>query len=291
MSPRYQLTTDLDLMPPATRDDSSTLGSAARAAGDGCRSGDGAVPSAPQRDPAASALQFEGFNPSVVERLVISSEMRPGLVEQYRRLAAGLHLAQLEQSTRIVMVASAVPAEGKTLTAMNLALTLSRSYNRRVLLIDADLRRPSIHDLCRLPNAWGLNDALKAATDRTPPRVALSPGLSVILAGRPNPDPVAALTSDRMRRILSEAAATFDWTVIDTPPVGLLPDAHLLAGMVDTALLVIRAGSTPFGLIQRAVDALGRDRIHGVVLNRVNQAGTASGQTYYGYYDSYFKTR
>lgn len=245
-------------------------------------------------DVSPPAVRFQGFDPGVLEKLVISSEMRSGLVEQYRRLAAGLHLAQIERPIKIVMVASAVPSEGKTLTATNVALTLSHSFKRRVLLIDADLRRPSMHAVFALPNGWGLNDALKAGAGRPPPIVPVSPRLSVMLAGRPDPDPIGALTSDRMRGILADAANTYEWIVIDTPPVGLLPDAHLLAGMVDTALLVIRAGTTPFSLIERAVEAIGRERIHGVVLNRVQQGAAAAGYTYYhyyGYYDSYFKKK
>jgi len=216
----------------------------------------------------------------VDDKLIISSEIKPIAVEQYRRTAAVLHHLQATSGTRVVMVASAIAGEGKTLTACNTALTLSESFHRRVLLIDADLRRPSVHHMFRLGNASGLNEALRAERDTKAPIVAVSPRLSVLPAGRPDPDPMGSLTSPRMRHIIEDASTAFDWVIIDTPPIGLLPDANLLAAMTDTVLLVIGAGSTPLHAIERAVKALDRSRIAGVVLNRVVNTGPE-----YGYYD------
>lgn len=190
-----------------------------------------------------------------------------GSIEQYRRLAARLHVAQAEAETRVVMITSAVASEGKTLTATNLALTLSESYKRRVLLIDADLRRPFVHELFRLPNVTGLNDGVRGDAGRRVPLIQVSEHLSVLTAGRPDPDPMSVLTSERMQRILKDAAAAFDWVIVDTPPIGLLSDAHLLARLVDTVVLVVKAGSTQHPEMVRAVEAIGRDRILGVVLN------------------------
>jgi protein-tyrosine kinase len=205
-------------------------------------------------------------------------------IEQYRRLAASLHHAQFERQTKVLMITSASPGEGKTLTATNLALTLSESYLRKVLLIDADLRRPSLHHVFRLPNVLGLSDALKSETDHKLPVIQVSANLTVLTAGRPDPDPMGGLTSDRMRRIVQEAAARFDWVIIDTPPVGFLSDANLLVAMVDAALFVVRAGKSPYRLIQRALDAIGRNGILGVVLNAVDENVDVAGYSYYGYY-------
>lgn len=222
----------------------------------------------------------------VGRKTVLQPDAPPLAVEQYRRLAAVLHRAQQQNGTRLLMIASAVPGEGKTLTAVNLALTLSQSYHRRVMLIDADLRRPTTHEVLQLPNVAGLNEALKSHSNWKPPIYEMSPYLSVLTAGRPNPDPMSGITSDAMRRLLKWSAEGADWVVIDTPPVGLLPDAHLLGAMVDAVVLVIAAGRAPYRLVQRAVDTLGRERILGVVLNRIEAA--AIGQTYgyhaYGYY-------
>lgn len=204
-------------------------------------------------------------------------------VEQYRRLAARLHLAQMEHQTRIVMVTSAIPGEGKTLTAANLALTLSESYRRKVLLVDADLRRPWMHQVFQVPNVTGLNDGLRSESERKVHLIEVTEGLTLLTAGRPDPDPMSVLSSDRMRHVLEEAGTRFDWVIIDTPPVGLLTDAHLLASLVDTVLLVVHAGYTPLAAINTAVQAIGRDRILGIVLNRADDAVLGQGYSYYGH--------
>ncbi len=236
----------------------------------------------PEGEPAAAAAGF-GAAGSGAEKLVVTSRPEQSTVEQYRKLAATLHHAQVERSLKIVMVSSAVSGDGKTLTSTNLALTLSESYRRRVLLIDADLRRPSLHEMFQVKNVAGLTECLKAETDDRLPLIRASSYLSLLLAGRPDSDPMSGLTSERMHRLIEEAAATFDWVIIDTPPVVLLPDANLLAAMVDAAILVIGAGKTPYKLITRAIDALGREKILGVVLNRVDRSCLTGGYGY-GYY-------
>jgi capsular exopolysaccharide synthesis family protein len=182
------------------------------------------------------------------------------------------------------MVASAVAGEGKSLTAANLALTLSESYRRNVLLIDADLRRPSLHSIFQVSGAPGLSDGLISVEEPKLPLHRLSSRLTVLPAGRPTSDPIGAITSERMRRLVEEAREVFDWVIIDTPPVGLLTDASLLASMADGVLLVVKAESTPFDLVNRAVDALGRERMLGVVLNRAREQAHQSSYDYYKYY-------
>jgi len=170
------------------------------------------------------------------------------------------------------------------LTSTNLALTLSESYRRRVLLIDADLRKPSLHEIFGAGNAAGLSECLTSDEERPLPVIQASQYLSIVVAGRPDSDPMSGLTSTRMRRLLANAAATHDWVIIDTPPVVLLPDANLLTAMADAAILVIGAGKTPHRLVIRAVEALGRERILGVVLNRVDRSLLVGGYGYgYGY--------
>jgi len=238
----------------------------------------------PGTDQTQSLRAFQGFSANTVGKLIVTPAMPSSAVEQYRRLAASLHHAQFERGVKVVMVTSAAPNEGKTLTTTNLALTLSESYHRNVLLIDGDLRRPSIHQVFQIPNVLGLNDGLKSETDQKLSLIQISEYLTVLPAGRPDPDPMSGLTSDRMRRLVREAAARFEWVLIDTPPVGFLSDANLLAAMVDGALFVVRAGKSPFRLIQRALDAVGRNRIIGVVLNAVKQSDDVVGYGYYGYY-------
>lgn len=236
------------------------------------------------QDEGALLAVFGGFNPTVRGKLVVTPTAPAAAVEQYRKLAATLHHLQCARGIKVVMLASAVPGEGKTLTATNLALTFSHSYRRRVLLIDADLRRPSMHQIFQVPNVTGLNDGLKNDVDRKLSLIQISEHLTLLPAGRPDPDPMSGLTSERMRRVIQEAAARFDWVIVDTPPVALLPDANLLAAMVDVAILVVRAGKSPYRLIQRALDAVGRDRLAGVVLNAVDDSADVAGYNYYGYY-------
>jgi protein-tyrosine kinase len=183
-----------------------------------------------------------------------------------------------------MMITSAVPAEGKTLTAVNLALTLSESYRKRVLLVDADLRKPTLHQLFHLNASAGLSEGLAAPADAKLVVRQVSSRLSVLPGGRPTADPMAALSSRRMRQLIEEAKETFDWVILDTPPLVLLPDAHLLSSMVDGTLLVIRANSTPHAMVARAMDIIGRESITGVVLNQAAQGQPSFGTGAHPYY-------
>jgi capsular exopolysaccharide synthesis family protein len=205
------------------------------------------------------------------EKIVVD-HMMPAALEQYRRLAAVLLDAQRAKGLKVVMIASATAGEGRTLTATNLALTLSESYQKHVLLVDADIRRPSIDGVFGLESSTpGLSDGLASVGSLTLAIRHVSSHLTLLPAGRPTRGPVAGLASPRMRSVLGEARQRFDWVILDTPPVMLLPDAHLLASMVDGVVLVIRAGSTPHALMTRAAEAIGRPRIVGAVLNCAQQ--------------------
>lgn len=237
--------------------------------------------------PAATAIPS-----SVISRLaederrkmVVGEHADASLVEQYRHLAATLHKAQAQSGYRSVMVTSALQSEGKTLTASNLALTLSHSYQRRVLLIDADLRRPRLQEMFMLPAGAGLTDSLTLPRGGKLPIHQISPTLWVLTAGRPTTDPMSTLVSSSMKQLLDDARDAFDWVIVDTPPIAILPDANVLAAMIDTALLVVSAQSTPYPMVQRAAQAVGTTRILGVVLNRADEAGVTDGYTYYGRY-------
>ena len=220
------------------------------------------------------------------DKIVLGDEADTGLVEQCRRVAAVLHHAQTQRGVRSVMIGSAVAAEGKTLTATNLALTLSHSFDRRVLLLDADLRRPSLHEMFGLPNDHGLVENLRAPNSGRLPVHAVSRNLWVLTAGQPTSDPMSILVSDMMKQLLADAMEQFDWVIVDTPPVALIPDANLLSGMIDKALLVINACTTPYPLVKRAAAAIGAERILGLILNRDERGvlGHEYGH-YYGDYD------
>jgi capsular exopolysaccharide synthesis family protein len=223
-------------------------------------------------------------DPQTVGKLMGTEGFSGAALEQYRKLAATLHHAQIERGIKVIMTGSALPGEGKSLTSVNLALTFSESYQRRVLLIDADLRRPTVQRIFGVPPLGGLNDGLKDTADRPMPITQVSERLFVLPAGRPEADPMSGLTSDRMQRLLAQASSAFDWVFVDTPPLGLLPDASLLSTLVDGVLLVVRSGKAPFALVKRAVETISHDRILGVVMNAIDPAHDRNAGGYYEYY-------
>jgi capsular exopolysaccharide synthesis family protein len=238
-------------------------------------------PSRPQAEPpdplpfrivaaprTAERGQFAPLHTAFERKLVVSGKASPLAVVQYRQLAAALQELQAERGLKTLMVTSALPNDGRTLTAANIALTLSETGARRVLLIDADVRRPSLHTLFRLPNACGLSDVLLSEHDDLA-LLQVSANLSVLPAGRPDLNTIAALTSDRMEDLLEHLSGEFDWILLDAAPVWFMPDAQLLARMTGAVLFVIGAGSTPYPLVAKAIAAVGPESVVGTVLNRV----------------------
>lgn len=230
-----------------------------------------------------ASLRLGDIPESFEGKLVVSSETAGFCVEQYRKLAAVLEGFRKDGQVRSLMVSSALPHEGKTLTVSNLALTFSESYKRRVLLIDADLRQPSIQKVFGLASGVGLCDDIRAPQEQRS-AVQVSANLSVLLAGQIGADPMAELSSDRMRALIEDAASRFDWVLVDTPPLCLVPDARLVARVTDGVLLVIAAGTTPYQKVSDAISQLGADRILGTVLNRTNAHALAAKDYYLDYY-------
>lgn len=179
------------------------------------------------------------------------------------------------------MITSASPGDGKTLTAVNLALVLAESYRYNVLLVDADLRRPSIPSVLDLSQGSGLSEVLRAPTEQKLALVPVTERLTLLPAGQPIANSIEALTSPRMRQILQEASTRFDWVILDAPPVGPTTDARILTQMVNGTLFVIHAGQTQYPDVQMAIDGIGREQILGVVLNGVEQT-PSSDYYYYG---------
>jgi capsular exopolysaccharide synthesis family protein len=227
--------------------------------------------------------RWGGFELDALERLVASKAAGPLLVEQFRGLAAALLRAQTEHHLKSVIVTSASPGDGKSHVSVNLALTLADSYRRRVLLVDADLRRPTLHQLFRVSNAKGLSDALTGSADGRAAVVQVSDVLTLLPSGRLEANPLSGLSSDRMKRLVADAGSRFDWVILDSPPVGVLADAHLVAETVDAALLVVRAGVTHYEDLEVAADKLGHEKILGIVLNAIDPA-EIRGKRYYTYY-------
>jgi capsular exopolysaccharide synthesis family protein len=235
--------------------------------------------------PQPHAIGFPAQVPEPVEGKLISLKgVDRQTVEEFRRLAGTLHSLQQQNGIKSLMVTSSMPREGKTLTSTNLALAFSELYQRRVLLIDGDLRRPSIEQIFGIQDTAGLGEGLR--TNGAPlPVVQVLPRLAVLPAGRPASDPTAGLASERMRSVLKEAVDRFDWVILDSPPVELSSDANLMAELVDGVIFVVAAGSTSYRTAERALTEIGRNRVIGTVLNRMRQSAVPPS----GYYDHYYR--
>jgi len=213
--------------------------------------------------------------------------------EAFRSLRTSLVFTSGGESTRIIAVTSSQPLEGKTTTACNLALALALGGSR-VLLIDADMRRPGLHKTIGLPNELGLSHLLVGqARVREVVQRTTEPNLFVITAGRTPPNPSELLASERMNHLIANLAqGPFDWVVIDTPPVLAVTDAVIIAQKVQGVVFVIGSEMTRRVHAERALETLqsGRARGIGVVLNRVDfDRNKYYYSRYYGYqYKSYY---
>jgi non-specific protein-tyrosine kinase len=206
------------------------------------------------------------FASDVSEKLVVLRDTSPEAIEQYRQLAEALSGARSARAANVVLVTSAAAGEGKTLTAVNLALTLSELHGQRVLLIDADLANPRIHELFQVSAGTGLNGYLGADGQKMPV-VEVTATLVLLPAGSADAS-ADRLASERMRELLADASRAFDWVIVDTVPVVPQAPASLPLDFVDRALLVVDASKTSRALAEQAVEILGRERLLGVVLNR-----------------------
>ena len=214
-------------------------------------------------------IEERGLPARIDERAAQAIES-PLFVEQFRRASATLIEAQAAGNLKVLLVASASPGDGKTLTALNLALVLGRSYGRRVLLIDGDLRRPSLHRVVGVPNRSGLADALQAQADVRLEVTPITETVTLLPAGPADPDPLRSLSSARMKRVIHEAAQRFDWVIIDSAPVGVVADASVLATLTDGIVFVVRADHSQYPAVKKAMQTLGHERILGVILNGVS---------------------
>lgn len=213
--------------------------------------------------------------------------------EAFRSLRTSLVFANASSGARLIGVTSSQPLEGKTMTACNLAMVLAFG-GARVLLIDADMRRPGVHRPMGVPNDNGLSHVLTGQSRiRDVVQTAGEPNLFIITAGHTPPNPSELLSSDRMRQLLEKLGqGPFDWIIIDTPPVLAVTDAVILAPYVTSFVFVIGAEMTRRAHVQRAVETLrgAQPASIAVVLNRVDfDRNKYYYSRYYGYhYKSYY---
>ena len=219
---------------------------------------------------------------------VLDPMIKPEIQEAYRALCTAILLSSPGNPPKVMLVTSSLPQEGKTTTIANCAVGLSlRKF--RVLLIDADMRRPRLHSVFGLPNSTGLSMYLAghASLDSVIRDVGPVANLSVITSGPISPHPAELVGSCRMQELLDECAERFDFVLVDSPPVLSVTEGVLISVMVDTTMVVVRAGQTTKAALRRALNMLSQvnARVMGVALNAVDLKRE---QGYYGqyYYDS-----
>ncbi|TAH53240.1 MAG: polysaccharide biosynthesis tyrosine autokinase [Chloroflexota bacterium] len=218
------------------------------------------------------------------DNLITLLHPRSPIAEEYRSLRTNLRYSGIENPGGALLVTSANPSEGKTTTAANLAVAMAQS-GKRVILLDADLRRPGIHPLFGLSNQMGLMTLFWEETPRVEEVMQTTdvPGLRVIAAGEPPPNPAEILDSKRMTEILVELRSQADMVVVDSPPLLVVADANILASRCSGAIIVMDSGRTRTDAARKVVETLTRSKVKilGIVLNRV------SGRRG-GYYNNYY---
>ena len=204
-----------------------------------------------------------------ISPLLVAAIAPHGLAaEQYRSLRTRLATADHGHPRRVLIVTSPAKGDGKSVTAANLTLTMAQEFNRRIVLVDADLRRPSVHRLFGLPSQPGLADVLKGDVALDEALVQLPEyQLTILPAGTRVDRQTELLGSQAMRRSMDALRSRFDRVVLDTPPALPLADVAVVAPMADGLVLVVRAGATPKPLIERALAACDESRLIGLVLN------------------------
>jgi capsular exopolysaccharide synthesis family protein len=207
--------------------------------------------------------------------------------EEFRTLRSRLYHAREKMALKKVLVTSALPKEGKSFTAANLAQVLVKQHGRRVLLIDADLRGPRLHLMLGTTSSPGLSDYLQGGNDEFSimQRGAME-NLFFIPSGPQISDPSELVANGKLKYLMQRVEALFDWIIVDSPPAVPVSDASVLAKACDGVLMVVRCNATPVDMARRAREEFPDQLLVGMVLN-----GTDRGSSAYSryYYDAYVK--
>jgi capsular exopolysaccharide synthesis family protein len=252
-------------------------------AGQAVKDGAVAVTAAPAARPAIQHFEVQHpiknmvafLTPPVLPHNVVA-------MEQCRVIRSRLRDTMRARKMKSVMLTSATASEGKTLLAVNLAYALSQIENTRVLLVDCDLRRPSVAAFLKMNPKRGLstflmnNDSLEQVTWRLTPSLNVVPTLELM------EDAAELLHGSRMQQFLTQATAEYNIVLVDGPPLLPIVDAQVLSGMVDAAVMVVRAESTPYDLVNQAA-LLVKHKLIGSILNRVDHLPHSRYYSEYGY--------
>jgi capsular exopolysaccharide synthesis family protein len=239
-------------------------------------------------------LPLLGHVPAIPDReptVVTNLPARSHVAEAYRTLRSSIGFAAVEGSLRTMMVTSASKGEGKTVTSLNLAIAMALD-GKRVILVDSDLRRPSIHKRLNLPQGPGLTDVLvgQAEVEEVLNATEVA-GLRVMTAGPIPPNPAELLNSAPMDRLIEQLRDLADVVIFDSAPCIPVSDSIVLSPKVDGVVLVVHAGETKKAAVKHTREMLDRARARtlGIVFNRVPQRRGGYYYYYYYYYGGYYE--
>src|ERR1043166_9395944 len=221
---------------------------------------------------ASGLVSYDVDAARVEPHLVAITQPRSAYCEQFRSLRTRVLQAGEREQMRTFVITSAAMGEGKTLTALNLAWLLAQTEGVRALLIDSDLRQPCATDYLAIDAPRGLSEVLGGELSLRDAVVRLDPaGLYLLPGGQARADVAELLSGPTYAGVIAEARRLFDFIIIDAPPLGIFTDANVLNDRADGALMVVRAGKTRYGLVDKLLAQLPRERMLGVVLNRADE--------------------
>jgi protein-tyrosine kinase len=243
--------------------------------------------------PSADYLRFEDlqancarpeWHPDPNLNVFFNPDLSAHAAEQFRTLRSRLYQLRDVQSLRTVLVTSSVLGEGKTFVTSNLALAIVRQPERRVLIIDGDLRCGRLHTVLGAPAGPGLSDYLRGDADEVQV-IQRGPGGNVFLipAGSEVTNPSELLSNRRFKDLLDRVGQIFDWVIVDSPPCLPVADVSIMGGLCDGVLLVVRASATPAEVAKKACQELKARNVVGVVLNAVKDVDALGAYYAHGY--------
>ncbi len=206
------------------------------------------------------------------EMTILSGNVQPVITEQYRLLRSKLSSMNGNHGNRVLAITSTRKGEGKSLTAVNLSIVMAEDAKKKILLIDGDMRKPSIHTFFNCKSEYGFIDLLSNEVDIE--SVLIPSGiknLTLLLAGEPSKSPSDRLAAALLREIIEKLKKRFDYIIVDSPPIIPFADMNIIADVVDGVLLVVRAERTPKEMVVEALKGLNKENVIGIVFNDSKQ--------------------